>query len=156
MSKLVTLISDLIEKSFEGTSCFLVEVKALSANKYRVFVDCDKNISIDRCSELWRHLRNELEILGIWDDKFLLEVSSPGMSNPFKTLRQYQKHLNRNISILKTDGVKIEGILKTIKEESIIVEQHTPHKNKKIKQPIIKVVEIDFNQIKSTKKKISF
>jgi ribosome maturation factor RimP len=85
-------------------------------------------------------------------DDFSLEVSSPGLDEPLKLMRQYYKNTGRKVEVLLKDGVKTEGVLKEVTESGIIIEE-TRGKNKKKE-----VIEhnLPFDQIKSTKIQIVF
>jgi ribosome maturation factor RimP len=81
-----------------------------------------------------------------------LEVSSPGLDEPLKWHRQYQKNVGRPVEVLLLDGVKIEGKMTAVSEEGITVEE-TRGKNKK-KEVITH--NFLFNNIKSTKLQVVF
>jgi ribosome maturation factor RimP len=55
-------------------------------------------------------------------EDFSLEVSSPGLTQPFKVLRQYQKNLGKVVEIVTTKGDKVVGILISADEKSFVVE----------------------------------
>jgi ribosome maturation factor RimP len=83
----------------------------------------------------------------------VLEVSSPGMDNPLKVLRQYKRRLGREVIVVKTDGERVEGIMKAADENGITIEENLKSK-KKIVETI--TLEIPFTEIKSTKLKLNF
>lgn len=132
---------------------FLVEVKIRPTNNVKVFLDGDAGISIEKCISYNRQLYKLLESSALFPaDDFSLEVSSPGLDEPLKLLRQYHKNTGRKVEVLLKDGVKTEGVLKQVTDTGIIVEE-TKGKNKK-KQ----IIEHDFafDLIKSTKIQIVF
>jgi ribosome maturation factor RimP len=85
-------------------------------------------------------------------DDFSLEVSSPGLDEPLKLMRQYHKNTGRKVEVLLKDGVKTEGVLKEVTDAGIKVEE-TRGKNKK--KEIIEH-NFPFDLIKSTKIQIVF
>ncbi|MBL7697044.1 MAG: ribosome maturation factor [Chitinophagaceae bacterium] len=132
---------------------FLVEVKIRPTNNIKVYLDGDNGISIERCITYNRQLYKLIESSGIFPaDDFSLEVSSPGLDEPLKLLRQYHKNTGRKVEVLMKDGVKTEGVLKQVTDSGIIVEE-TRGKNKKKE-----IIEHDFpfDSIKSTKIQIVF
>ncbi len=151
-------IETLLNTAFEGTSCFLVEIVVATNNtKVQVFVDCDKNITIDRCAELSRMLEKHLEEEGYVPEKYTLEVSSPGMSKPFRVMRQFEKNIGKSVIIQFLDGTKKEGLLLSVTDELLHLEEHIPQKRGKLLvAPKIQKLSIDRSLIKHTKKKISF
>lgn len=132
---------------------FLVEVRIRPTNNVKVFIDGDNGISIEKCITYNRQLYKKIEETGLFpSDDFSLEVSSPGLDEPLKMLRQYKKNTGRKVEVLLKDGVKTEGVLKEVAESYIILEE-TKGKNKK-KQ----IIEhnFSFESIKSTKIQIVF
>lgn len=137
----------------DDTQYFLVEVKVRPTNNIKVFLDGDKGISIEKCVSYNRQLYKLIEGSGLFPaDDFSLEMSSPGLDEPLRILRQYHKNLGRKVEVLLKDGVKTEGILKEVTETGIKVEE-TKGKNKK-KETIRH--ELSFETIKSTKIQIVF
>jgi len=132
---------------------FLVEVKIRPANNIMVFLDGDSGISIEKCISYNRQLYKLIENSGLFPaDDFSLEVSSPGLDEPLKLMRQYHKNTGRKVEVVLKDGVKTEGVLKQVTESGIIIEE-TRGKNKKKE-----VIEhnFPFESIKSTKIQIVF
>jgi ribosome maturation factor RimP len=132
---------------------FLVEVKIRPTNNVKVFLDGDKGISIEKCITYNRQLYKMLESSDLFPaDDFSLEVSSPGLDEPLKLMRQYHKNTGRKVEVLMKDGAKTEGVLKQVTDSGIIVEE-TRGKNKKKE-----VIEhnFSFDSIKSTKIQIVF
>ena len=147
-----------VERMVEGLLAddpqyFLVEVKIRPTNNVKVFLDGDKGISIEKCIFYNRQLYKMMETSGLFPaDDFSLEVSSPGLDEPLKLMRQYHKNTGRKVEVLLKDGVKTEGVLKEVTESGIKIEE-TRGKNKKKE-----VIEYDFpfDLIKSTKIQIVF
>lgn len=132
---------------------FLVEVKIRPTNNIKVFLDGDKGIPIEKCVAYNRQLYKMLEETELFPtDDFSLEVSSPGLDEPLKLIRQYQKNTGRKVEVLLKDGVKTEGLLKAVSETSVEVEE-TRGKGKK--QEIIQHI-FPLESIKSTKIQIVF
>ena len=132
---------------------FLVEVKIRPTNNIKIFLDGDKGISIEKCVAYNRQLYKLIEESGLFPaDDFSLELSSPGLDEPLKLLRQYHKNIGRKVEVLMKDGRKTEGVLKEVTDSGIVVEE-TRGKNKK--QEIIQH-NFSFDSVKSTKIQIVF
>jgi ribosome maturation factor RimP len=99
-------------------------------------------------------LESHLDGSGLVSEHYMLDVSSPGMSNPLKVLRQYKRRIGRELSIVKTDGTTIDVVLKEVKADSLIVEKiiSEPKGKKKKKEAEEALVnlpfEIQFGDIK--------
>ncbi len=154
MTTITERIRELLEVRFEGSSFFIVELKPTPSNKIQIFVDKDENITSGDCVKIFKYLKLNLEEAGEWNENLLLEVSSPGMSKPFKVKRQFKKNVGRHIIVQDLDGNKKEGLLKVVTESGIVIDEHIQQKRKK--KPIVKETTIPFDSIKSVKKKVTF
>lgn len=144
------LVEDILRPDSEY---FLVEVRIAPNNHIKVFLDGDAGISIEKCVATNRALYKEIEESEMFPgDDFSLEVSSPGLDEPLKLDRQYRKNIGRKIEVLLKDGIKIEGKLSAVNEQTIVVEE-TRGKNKKLE---IVPHEILLDSIKTTKIQIVF
>ena len=60
----------------------------------------------------------------LFDDSYMLEVSTPGLDQPLKLKRQYKKNIGQKIESLHSASAKIvEGKLIEAEDEKITVEQ---------------------------------
>jgi ribosome maturation factor RimP len=110
-------------------------------------------LGIEKCIKINRALYKIMEEMGMYPDgDFSLEVSSPGVDEPLKLLRQYKKNIGRNVEVLLNDEVKKEGILKEVTDDTITIEQ-TEGKGKKA---VTVNTGISFTEIKQTKVLIKF
>ena len=146
-------IENKINEYIDGSDLFVVDVKATPQQKIMVFIDGMNNISIEKCVEVSRMLESYLEEEQLVNDNYTLEVSSPGMGQPFRVRQQYLKSINRSLEVLRKDGEKHEGLLKDVKDEIICLEVEKKKKGKVINKELI---EIPFDSIKATKQLITF
>ena len=150
ISAIESLIESLLQ---ENEDIFLVSVKIKPTNNIKIFLDADSGLSIEKCIKINRALYKIIEEKQWYPDgNFSLEVSSPGVDEPLKLLRQYKKNTGRNIEVALNDDTKQEGKLVEVGEESIQLEQHEG----KGKKAITKNIDILFSDIKQTKILISF
>ena len=140
----------IVEQKVLGTLNYIVDIEVKPTNKIRVFVENDNGISIQDCAEISRFIQANLdrEI-----EDYDLEVSSPGLDAPFRTLKQYLKNLNKQVKVITKEGKVIEGKLISATEEKIAIEvkNKTSKKNINPKSEIQSIITIDINQIKETK-----
>lgn len=132
---------------------YLVELKVRKGQLVQVFVDRDPHITIEDCAWISRGLQKELDKDFPFSEEHTLEVSSPGMGEPLKVLRQYKKCVGREVDVLLLSGMKKSGTLLYADEEKIIMEEIIPGKPKD-KSPV--QTEIPFLHIKSTNIVIKF
>ena len=132
---------------------FLVDVRIKPTNNFKIFIDGDQGITIEKCVQINRALYKKLEELGLFPTgDFSLEVSSPGLDEPLKLLRQYKKNIGRQVELILQDGSKKEGRLMEVSEDGIIIEE-TKGKNKK--KEVINHTFL-FDNIKTTKIQVVF
>lgn len=132
---------------------FLVDIKVLPGNKVQVFIDADKGIKIDTCVEVSRLLEKQIDENGWLGEKYILEVSSPGMDVPLKVARQYQRRIGQELSVVKLDGVKLEGVLKRFDDKELELESIKMVKGKVVETNLY---QIPFVDIKNAKLKFNF
>ena len=109
-------VKALVEEHIGGTGIFLVEVKVGSGNDIRVLVDTPEGISVDDCAGISRFLNGSLDRES---EDYSLEVSSPGLSAPFRVRQQYEKNVGRTVEMVLNDGDKLEGKLESVSGESV-------------------------------------
>lgn len=141
------------EKIADRPELFLVEVKMLPNNKLIIHVDGDEGISIQDCVAISRHVGFHLEEENAIEQAYNLEVSSPGVGEPLKLIRQYNKNVGRTVSIKLKEGLKKEGKLLAITESNLLIEESVKEKGKKA---VAILTDVPFNDILETSVLISF
>jgi len=141
------------EKISDRPELFLVEVRMLPNHKLIIHVDGDEGITIQDCAAISRHVGFHLEEENTIEKAYNLEVSSPGIGEPLKLRRQYDKNVGREISLKLEGGEQKEGKLLSVTESGIVIEAKVKEKGKKAQ--LVETV-VDFNHIIETKVLISF
>lgn len=147
-------LEELLDKWLEDKpDHFLVEIKILPGNKVQVFMDADDGIKIDTCAVVSRYLEQYLDEAQPLGEKYILEVSSPGMGRALKVLRQYHRRIGREVTVVRNDGERVEGILKSADDKGLVLEEQIKQKKKIVETH---TWEIPFTEIKSTKLNLNF
>jgi ribosome maturation factor RimP len=154
-------IRKMIEEILVGEPVyFLVDLRIKPTNNVKVFLDGDSGITIEKCVQVNRKLYKKLEEAALFPaDDFSLEVSSAGLDEPLKSLRQFKKNIGRPVEIQFLDGSLKEGVLADVNEEGVVLEVATgkPSNGKhQTKKKEISSHSFLFNNIKSTKIQIVF
>ena len=144
------IIEHHLEGIIAGKNIFLVGVKVDNNNKIIVHIDTTEGISIDDCVRVSKELEEKLDREM---EDFALEVSSPGLDSPFRVIEQYQKNIGKKINLVKTDGEKLDGILKKTGKNGIVLEIIRGKKGQP-KDP--ELLELAFTEIKSGRVSIQF
>ena len=145
----------LVEEKLAGTDRFIVSIKVSVNNRIEVLLDGLSNIAISDCIAMSRHIESSLDRE---TEDFELMVSSAGIDEAFLLEKQYLKNIGREVDVVKKDGNKLNGILKSYREaDSIDIESTKVIKNeKKKKQIITEQITIPLQEIKETKLVLSF
>jgi ribosome maturation factor RimP len=141
------------EKIADRPDLFLVDVQMHGNGQLSVLIDGDHGVAITDCVAVSRHVGFHLEEENVIEQAYNLEVSSPGLDTPLKSVRQYQKNVNRTLSIKLSDGERREGKLIGLDDEGITIEGSIKEKGKKAS--LVQSI-IPFSDILETKVLVSF
>ena len=111
-------IIELVQQHVQGSEIFLVEAVVKPGNMIRIHVDKPEGISIDECVKISRFLNEQFDRD---EEDFSLEVSSPGVSAPYKVKQQYEKNIGRTVEIRIEEGDRLEGTLQRVETDGIIL-----------------------------------
>ncbi|MCQ2973867.1 MAG: ribosome assembly cofactor RimP [Bacteroidales bacterium] len=146
-------IKKLLEENSDFNEYFFVSVHVSNDNVITIKADTDKGITIDECGEI----SNKLEALLNRDQEdFELEVSSPGLTEPFKILRQYQKNIGKQVDVLMIDGEKLQGTISKVETETVTIKVTKTEKINGKRTKVETDNTISYADIKSTKLKLTF
>ena len=153
-------IAQLLEEKYSTdeafADCFTVDIELKPGQKLYVFADSDSGMNFDKCQKISRYLESFLDANGWLGDKYLLEVSSPGLGRPLKFLRQYRNNIGRNLAVTLKDGSQQTGILGAADEAQIVLKQTVIEKIEKKKTEVEIERPIPFDQIEKAVVKPAF
>jgi ribosome maturation factor RimP len=113
-------IFDLIDPKLKADGYFPVDVSVKSGNRIEVLIDSDQGAPIEYCVEISRLIEQSLDREA---EDFELEVSSPGIGQPFKVKEQYLKSIERPVEVIMPDGKTQKGILEEVGDEDFVVKE---------------------------------
>jgi ribosome maturation factor RimP len=107
----------------------------------RILVDkLEGGITLEDCAHLNRELSLLLDEKDLVQQKYILEVSSPGLDRPLKTKNDFSRCLNRRVKFFLNEAVEgrweWEGSIQKIEEDRVIIGAG----NVKVALPLSKVV----------------
>ncbi|MCH2233316.1 MAG: ribosome assembly cofactor RimP [Crocinitomicaceae bacterium] len=150
---------DLAEERIEdhNPKLYIVDLSISSGNKILVEIDNEEGgVSIEDCMQVSRNIEHNLDRES---EDFELEVSSAGLTKPFRVHKQYVKNIGRTVKVATVEhGKSIEGTLTKVTDEGIVIEQTTKKRleNKKKKVEVTEEFAFNFDEIKETKLVITF
>lgn len=158
--ELIERIAQLLEAKYTEdeafADCFTVELELKPGQKLFVFADSDSGMSFEKCQKISRYLESHLDANGWLGEKYVLEVSSPGIGRPFRFLRQYRNNLGRKVEVTLNDKTRQVGLLKSAEESHITLEFTEIVRDGKKKTEQVVQVEIPFEKIEKTVVKLTF
>lgn len=152
--KIEKLLLDKFQEE-EFIDFYLVEIKQ-SANKLEVFIDSDSGLTFRKCQQISRYLEAFLDEHQWLGEKYILEVSSPGIGRPLTLVRQYKKNIGRKLAIKTKDGIKKVGKLVNVEKETLFLEEELVMKEGKKKKRIKVVNEINVDNVEKAVVKITY
>lgn len=122
------LILKLAEEALDGTGIYVVKLDIKPGNNILISLDSDAGVKIEDCIKLSRFIDSKFDREV---EDFSLEVSSFGLTQALALPRQYTKNIGREVTVLKIDGVKLNGTLTEADEESFTILPKIKAKGKK-------------------------
>jgi ribosome maturation factor RimP len=114
-----------------------------------LFIDKEGGVTLDDCARISRQVGARIEVDNLIDHAYTLEVSSPGLDRPLRTLLDYQRfqeHLVRITTVTPVQGGStLVGRLKGVEGQTVLVEAKGAG-----------IVPIPFAQIKHARLEVEF
>jgi ribosome maturation factor RimP len=148
-------IREFVSGYLKETDLFEVEISVSAGNSITVLIDSMKGININDCVNLTRAIESafDREV-----EDYELEVSSPGLSLPFKVWQQYIKNIGRTVEIVFKNGLKTTGKMVSAEDHviSLEVQKKMTPEGKKRPELVTELINISLQEVKSTKVVINF
>ena len=113
----------------------------------RIFIDHENGIDLDDCEKVSNRISDMLDEVDPISTQYNLEVSSCGLERHLREIEHYEAAIGKNVELKffkAIDGLKqVEGILKMVKENAIIIE--TDEKEFEVKIDDVSSAKILFN-----------
>lgn len=92
----------------------------------RLLIDKPGGVTIDECEELNNFLSVELDRIDLIQDRYVLEISSPGLDRPIKTDRDFERAMGKFLEVTTYERIDErkahEGALIGMDKNSIVIE----------------------------------
>ena len=116
-------LDTLIAQACEAAGVTLVEQDMFRAGKrrtVRLYIDKPGGVSIDDCSKVSRHLSDALDLdPDVIEGAYTLEVSSPGLDRPLKSVADLLRNKGRTIRVTRSTGKPLTGKLLEADEDNL-------------------------------------
>ena len=125
----LAILKEKIQPIIDNLGAEIVEITLHRTGKkleLRLLVDKDKGIAIDECALISRQIGHLLEQESIINERYLLEVSSPGLDRSLKTKRDFERVIPDMIDIWLSEPANeksfISGNIKSAEENGLFIE----------------------------------
>ena len=112
-------IKEVIEKDIERLGCKVwgLELFGRRSNQtLRIYIDNIEGISVEDCEKVSKHVSKVLDTENDFSEKYMLEISSPGLDRKFFYKEQYQEFINESIRVTFFDNDNKKTIKGNLKE----------------------------------------
>jgi len=145
MQEMISKIEALLAPLLEGTDMFVTNLQIEPGNNIKLFLDADEGLNVQKSVSINRQLVAQIDELGWYPNgDYILEVSSPGVDEPLRSIRQYKKNIGRTLAVTNVEDLEQIGVLKAVTEVGISIEVKI---NKKKETAL---VEVPFENIKQS------
>ncbi len=147
----VPQIRALVEPVLAESSAELVELimrRHGNQTLVRLLVDKVGGVTIQDCTRLNRAVGQALEEANLIDERYTLEVSSPGLDRPLISKRDFERAIGEDLDLELTDAApgkkQLEGMLLSVQEQAVVITTSSGN------------VTVPFDQIRTARKSIRF
>ena len=112
----IALIIKEMEPEVAKRGCFITDVSVSADNDVTIAMESEEGIvEMDDCVAVSERFQ---EIFNRDEEDYALTVTSAGLDQPFKILKQYRKAVGSLVEVKTRDGRKIIGTLTSAEEEA--------------------------------------
>lgn len=129
MRRNLTQLWDLIEPVITGLGYELVEIEYQPNPKHgvlRIYIDQAQGIGLDDCRQVSEQVSALLDVEDPISGHYNLEISSPGLDRPLRTIEDYQRFTGENARIklgMPIDGQRnFKGRLAGIEGDTVLLD----------------------------------
>ncbi len=142
--EVIDKIKELVTPILDGEEIELVDLIFRREGKrmaLRLLVDKPQGgISLDNLAKLNQTISQLFDQTNIFQESYILEVSSPGLDRPLKVKKDFQKVIGKKVFVITLESIEgkkdFVGELKVVGEENIILKLE----GREIKIPLEKII----------------
>jgi len=115
MKKTINELQNDIEKVIEpvinalGIELDYIEFSMMKGKALlRVFIDKENGVNIDDCTQVSREIEAVLDVEDPIPYSYVLEVSSPGLDRPLKSIKDFKRYSGNMVRVVTNDPVEGE------------------------------------------------
>ena len=152
----VSEVKDALQSEIVARGCFLVDVTVSKDNDIVVTIESENGkIELDDCVALSRYFESQFDRE---KEDYSLTMTSAGLDQPFKVLKQYLKAVGTKVEVQLKGGKKMLALLAAADEESVTLKYSVKEavEGKKKKELVEHEDRFTMDQVNSVKPFIEF
>ena len=152
----VTEIADAIKEQIVARGLYIIEINVSKDNDVEIVIDSEEGIvDLDDCVEISHRFE---ECFDREKEDYSITVTSAGLDQPFKVMKQYQKAVGKKVEVQIKGGAKIVGELASVDEDGIVLNYSKMElvEGSKRKQLVEHSDKFLFSDVNSTREYIDF
>ena len=152
----VSEIKDALQSELVARGCFLVDVSVSKDNDIVVTIESEEGkIELDDCVALSRYFETQFDRE---KEDYSLTVTSAGLDQPFKVLKQFVKAVGTKVEVQLKGGKKMVALLEAADQESVTLKYSVKEadEGKKKKELVEHVDRFTMEQVNSVRPFIEF
>ena len=122
-------IKEILTEDIRSLGCDIWGIEFFGKYKnqtLRIYIDNKEGISVEDCEKVSKHVIKLLDVENDFSNKYLLEVSSPGLERKFFSEDQYHDYIDCTIKVRYINDsnkkISVKGILSKVTTEALIIE----------------------------------
>ncbi|MBD3169634.1 MAG: ribosome maturation factor RimP [candidate division Zixibacteria bacterium] len=92
----------------------------------RIYIHKPGGVTVDDCADISRAVGIELDTGDVFEGRYFLEVSSPGLDRPLKTIRDFQRNVGSDVKLTITGdngkNAEIKGKLQECGSDRVVLD----------------------------------
>ncbi|WP_188454353.1 ribosome maturation factor RimP [Virgibacillus oceani] len=145
-SQVIKTTEELLQPILREKNLELVDVEYVKEGKnwfLRIYIDKAGGVDITECGQVSEQLSEKLDEADPIKEAYFLEVSSPGVERPLKTVKDFEKNVDNNIFVKLYEPIEgekeYEGILKEFTNNILTLEYKMKTRRKQVEIPFDKI-----------------
>jgi len=121
-------IKEILTEDIQSLGCDIWGIELFGSYKnqtLRIYIDNKDGISLEDCEKVSKHVVKLLDVENNFSNKYLLEVSSPGLERKFFSKDQYSAYINCAIKVRYINDfnkkTSLKGILSNVTKEDLLI-----------------------------------
>ena len=152
----VSDIIDAISDEIVARNCYIVEISISKDNDIEITIESeDGRVELDDCVAISRFFESKFDRE---TEDYSLTVTSAGLDQPFKVLKQYLKAVGSMVEVMLKGGKKMVAVLTEADQESITLKYSVKEavEGKKKKEFVEHIDRFTMDQVNSVRPYIEF